>query len=164
MTIVISDTSPINYLVLIGEISLLPQLYGKVVIPDTVLSELRDPGSPVPVASWAMSLPTWIEVVLVPGPGHAALSLDAGELAAITYAEAAETDTLLLMDDAAGRSEASRLGLRTTGTLGVIRVAAQKGLVDLDAALDNLSKTNFYLPARLVAFLRAEAKTRRPHR
>ena len=42
MTIVISDTSPINYLVLIGEISLLPRLYGKVVIPDvTVQVSLR---------------------------------------------------------------------------------------------------------------------------
>jgi len=50
MAVVISDTSPINYLVLIGEIDVLPRLYGKVLIPDAVLSELRDAGSPAAVA------------------------------------------------------------------------------------------------------------------
>jgi predicted nucleic acid-binding protein len=110
MAVVIPDTSPINYLVLIGEISLLPRLYGKILIPDAVLTELRE--------------------------------------------------TLLLMDDSVGRSEAARLGLRTTGTLGVIRAAAQKRMLDLEPALERLSQTNFYLPARLAAFLRAEARAR----
>ena len=39
--IIVSDTSPINYLVLIGEIELLPKLFGKVVIPQAVLDELN---------------------------------------------------------------------------------------------------------------------------
>jgi len=34
--IVVSDTSPICYLLLIGEIELLPQLYGQVIIPRIV--------------------------------------------------------------------------------------------------------------------------------
>lgn len=142
MAVVISDTSPINHLVLIGEIDVLPRLYGKVIIPDVVLSELRDTGSPAAVASWAVMLPTWTEVVLVHGRGNASSTLDPGELAAVTYAESAGADTLLLLDDAAGRSEAARLGLRSTGTLGVIRVAHEKGLLELESALDKLSKTN----------------------
>jgi len=47
------------------------------------------------------------------------------------------------------------------GQLGVIRAAAQTGLLDLDLALDKLSLTNFYIPTRLVAFLRAEARARK---
>jgi predicted nucleic acid-binding protein len=54
MTVVISDTSPINYLVLIGEIDLLGRLYGNVLIPDVVLAELRESGSPPAVAAWSL--------------------------------------------------------------------------------------------------------------
>ena len=40
--IVVADTSPICYLLLIGGISLLPQLYGQVLIPQAVRQELAD--------------------------------------------------------------------------------------------------------------------------
>lgn len=43
--IIVSDTSPINYLVLIREIELLPKLFGKVVIPQAVLDELQKNGN-----------------------------------------------------------------------------------------------------------------------
>jgi predicted nucleic acid-binding protein len=33
MTVVVADTSPLNYLILIGEIDVLPQLYGGIVAP-----------------------------------------------------------------------------------------------------------------------------------
>jgi len=161
MTFVVADTSPINYLVLIGEIDLLPRLYGKVLIPDAVLSELCDPGSPTVVSAWALMPPTWLEVVLTVACDVNPSSLDPGELAAITLAGSVRADVLLLMDDMAGRSAASELGLRSTGTLGVLRAASQKGLIELDRALDKLGQTNFYLPARLVAFLRAEARVRK---
>jgi predicted nucleic acid-binding protein len=38
--IVVADTSPINYLILIGEIDILPKMYGSVVVPQTVREEL----------------------------------------------------------------------------------------------------------------------------
>jgi predicted nucleic acid-binding protein len=162
MTVVISDTSPVNYLVLIGEIDLLPALYRKILIPDAVLSELRDPGSPPAVAAWASVLPEWAEVVLMsveavdsspPGGG-----LDAGELAAIALAGSLGGDVLLVMDDADGRAEAVRRGFRITGTLGVLRAAAKSGMVDIGAAIDRLRRTNFYLPPKLVAFLLTEER------
>jgi predicted nucleic acid-binding protein len=37
---VVADTSPLNYLILIDHINLLPQLYGRVLIPESVLQEL----------------------------------------------------------------------------------------------------------------------------
>jgi predicted nucleic acid-binding protein len=42
MTVVVADTSPLNYLLLIGEISVLPALYGQIVIPQEVMTELSD--------------------------------------------------------------------------------------------------------------------------
>ena len=47
--IVVSDTSPINYLILIGQINLLPRLFQKIIIPQEVYTELSDTAAPVPV-------------------------------------------------------------------------------------------------------------------
>jgi len=42
--IVVADTSPVNYLVLIDEIDLLPIIFGKVLIPEAVMEELQHTG------------------------------------------------------------------------------------------------------------------------
>jgi predicted nucleic acid-binding protein len=55
--IVVSDTSPICYLLLIGEIDILPQLYGQVIIPTTVYQELCDPKSPFLIRNWLQQIP-----------------------------------------------------------------------------------------------------------
>ncbi len=44
--IVVSDTSPLNYLILIEAERILPELYGRVIIPEEVLRELQVEGSP----------------------------------------------------------------------------------------------------------------------
>ena len=41
---VVSDTSPLNYLILIKQINLLPQLYSRVLIPGSVHEELKRGG------------------------------------------------------------------------------------------------------------------------
>lgn len=56
--------------------------------------------------------------------------LDSGKQAAIILAER-QSDVLLLIDDAAGRAEASRRGIPTIGTLGVPRAAAVERFIDL---------------------------------
>ena len=62
MTVVIADTSPINYLLLIGEIAILPVLYGQVFIPPEVLAELSDADAPAEVFNWAQLPPAWLQV------------------------------------------------------------------------------------------------------
>ncbi len=44
--IVVSDTSPLSYLVLIEEVEVLPAIFGRVVIPPAVVEELQAPGAP----------------------------------------------------------------------------------------------------------------------
>ena len=66
MTVVVADTSPLNYLTLIGLIDVLPRLYGRVVIRQEVLSELTDPDTPRQVLEWARHLPDWSDVRQVP--------------------------------------------------------------------------------------------------
>jgi predicted nucleic acid-binding protein len=106
--IIVSDTSPINYLVLIGEIEVLRKLAGQVIIPQAVYHELQDPHTPQQVKDWIDSSPAWIEV------RQANLSLYtpkknlvAGEREAIALALELHADALLL-DDRDGTKEARR--------------------------------------------------------
>ena len=151
---IVADTSPLNYLILIGEIDLLPRLYQLVAIPQAVMNELRHPLAPAAVASFAENPPTWLETVKIE-PVEASLSgtmahLDMGEIAAISLA-AAHPGALLLMDETAGRAEAARRGIRSTGTLGILRDAATSGFVDLRSAFEKLEAASFRMPAGVTA-------------
>lgn len=63
MRVVVSDTSPIRYLVLIGEAELLQKLYGRILIPQVVREELQQPHTPEMVRLWVQAGPSWVEVV-----------------------------------------------------------------------------------------------------
>ena len=52
--VVVADTSPINYLVLITQIDLLKELYTRVLIPPAVLAELKHPAAPKSVRDWGL--------------------------------------------------------------------------------------------------------------
>jgi predicted nucleic acid-binding protein len=161
MSVVVADTSPLNYLVLTGQVEVLARLYGQVLIPDVVLSELRDPEAPQPVADWASRLPPWIGVWPTPESPEQFDRLDDGERAAILLAEAQPRPVLLLIDDAEGRAEAKRRGIPTTGTLGVLRAAALRNLIDLHVVLNRLKTTSFRCSADLIEDLLEEDRKRR---
>ena len=61
--IVIADSSPLRYLILLDCSPLLHQLYGRVVIPDAVAGELSSSSAPVQVRDWVAARPAWVEVV-----------------------------------------------------------------------------------------------------
>jgi predicted nucleic acid-binding protein len=87
MRLVVADTSPIFYLLSIDHIDLLPQLFGKVFVPDAVHKELCHPAAPAVVRDWVARLPVWVEVTPVETLDDAAFRpLGAGERAAITLA------------------------------------------------------------------------------
>lgn len=156
--IVVADTTPLNYLVLIGEIELLPALYLSVLIPQEVHSELQRPKTPLAVRAWASALPAWCEVrSLISPPDATLMELDAGEREAIQLALDAGVDTLL-MDESEGRREAMRRHLRVTGTVAVLERAAQRGLIDFRSTLERLEQTSF----RLSATIRQEFLRRNP--
>jgi predicted nucleic acid-binding protein len=154
MKVVAADTSPVNYLILIDCIDLLQRLYVRILIPVEVLNELAATGAPPEVAAWLRNRPAWLEVRTTPVDPSVQFTtveteLDAGELAAIRLA-LSEPESLLLIDEATGRSVASQLGVANTGTLGVLLAGAKEGLVDLPAALDRLQKTNFRISQALI--------------
>jgi predicted nucleic acid-binding protein len=151
--IIVADTSPINYLILIHEIDILPKMYGSVVIPRTVRDELVQPSAPQLVRSWIDHLPIWLEVrnpLAVPDPSLA--KLDPGERDAITLATELHADQLIV-DDREGRREAERLGISAIGTLGVLREAATLKLLDIRVAVERLQTTSFYVAPEVLAKL-----------
>ena len=152
--IAVSDTSPICYLILIGEIDILPKLYSQVLVPPAVIAELLHEDAPGAVRGWAASFPSWISEQQNPmGVTVGMEKLQAGEQAAILLAESIPAD-MILLDEKSARRVAANRGLRVTGTLGVLGEAATRGLVDLAAAIDQLRKTSFrYSPALLKATL-----------
>jgi predicted nucleic acid-binding protein len=60
--IVVSDTTPLNYLVLIGADHVLPSLFGRVVVPAAVLAEMQHAKAPPAVSAWAQQPPAWVEI------------------------------------------------------------------------------------------------------
>jgi predicted nucleic acid-binding protein len=63
----------------------------------------------------------------------------------------------VLLDERKGRQAARERGLRVSGTLGLIRLAADQGLVTLTDALERLEKTNFRATPKLFNSLRSSA-------
>ena len=158
--IVVCDTSPLNYLVLIGQADLLPVLFNSVVAPPAVMTELKHPSSPKQVSNWASAPPAWLEIVAT-ARIDSALNLGLGETEAISLA--LELDAaLLLVDERKATSVARRLGLFTVGTIGVLAVAAERRLLDLDSSIAALRQTSFREPTELVDDLLKSQRRRSP--
>jgi len=148
VSVVVSDTSPLHYLILCGAEEVLAKLFQQVFIPPAVFAELQQSNTPPPVKKWADALPEW---VAVQHPEHlqTGLDVDRGELEAISLAQEIHA-VAVLMDDLAGRRAAAQCGLAVVGTLGLIEQASIRGLIDLPSVIGRLQKTNVRLDAKLI--------------
>lgn len=116
--IAVSDTSPICYLVLTGDVDLLPKLYSRISVPRSVVGELRHPDAPLIVRQWAANLPSWLTVEADPAMSNIGMEkLQVGEQAAILLAESIAAATIVL-DEKSARRVAIERGLRVTGHIG----------------------------------------------
>jgi len=140
--LIVSNTSPINYLVLIEAIDILPKLHERVAIPTAVWEELRAPATPSAVRQWIDDPPDWLEIrhpKLSPEDrlGH----LGRGERDAIILAQ--ELDAPLAIDEVKAYREARRRNIPVLRTLAVLDKAAERGLIDLARTVARLRQTNF---------------------
>lgn len=150
---VISNTSPLRYLILIDQFELLPQLFDRVLVPQAVCDELGASVAPTIVRNWISSPPDWLEIQSVSTPPDVPLQrLGAGEREAILLAEELEAD-LILLDDMQARRLAVERGLIVTGLLGLLQQSATLGLIDLTVAIERLRETNFWISSSLLQSL-----------
>lgn len=150
--IVVADTSPINYLLLINQVDLLPRLFQQIIIPDVVRSEMLAPDAPLALQQWITNPPDWLTIQTVPVIDTTLNTLDPGEQAAITLAQTLPAD-LLIMDERLGRRIAEERGIAIIGTLGILDDAADQGLVNLAEAIVQLQQTNFRVSRRIIQAL-----------
>lgn len=157
--IIVSDTTPLNYLILINQAHILRELYDSVIVPQAVFDEMQRAETPAEVRTWIADRPKWLEVRPAQAPVMA-LKLGVGECEAIALALELHADVLLL-DDRKARREAQRLGLTVIGTLAVLATAARRGLVDLAVVIAQLEQTTFRAPTVLIQSLLAQDRQRK---
>ena len=161
--IVVADTSPINYLVLIDSPDLLFRVYGQILIPPAVAQELSDQAAPQAVRDWIRKAPEWLETRSAPEVAASLLHLGRGEREGIALAESLSAE-MILIDDLRGRLEAEQRGFEVRGTLGILAEAARHDLIVLEEAFERLRGTNFYTSPVILERLLKEDGERRNNR
>lgn len=146
--IVISNTSPLTNLAVIGQFHLLQKLYGQIHIADGVWAELNARGRAWPGSQQVASSP-WVIRSNVQNQALVTSlrrDLDRGESETIALAVELKAD-LILLDEKDGRQMAQRFDLNIAGVLGVLLEAKKKNLVgELRPQLDALRQSaGFYL-------------------
>jgi predicted nucleic acid-binding protein len=147
-TVVITDTSCLIALTKLNMLGLLHDLYRHVVITEEVYAEFGE------------ELPSWVEVRQVSNKKYQQLLegiLDKGEASAIALALEMD-NALLIIDDLKGRKEAKRMGIKMTGTLGVLFRAKQAGIISaLKPYLEQLQACDFRIAPAIVEKLLRES-------
>jgi predicted nucleic acid-binding protein len=161
--LVIADSSPLIVLSNIGQIEVLPKLFGRVVIPPAVLQELTAPSRSDSLRALAASLPEWLDVQRPINLVHIP-KLHRGESEALSLAIELDAD-LILIDDRRAYREAVARHLNAIGTIRALELAAEQSLLDLKDTFERVKRTDFWishnlLDARLKRF--EEQQRRRP--
>lgn len=132
---VICDTSPFQYLHQLELLHLLPALAGRVIVPPAVVDELAV-GRANGVALPDLEALDWIHVRRPLGTGVLPLINDLGRGEASVLALALEAeDAVVILDDGLARKVAEAIGLRLTGTLGILLDAKRAGLTPVTGPL-----------------------------
>ncbi|MDJ0583374.1 DUF3368 domain-containing protein [Crocosphaera sp.] len=148
--IIISDTSPLCYLILIDCIEVLPILYEKVIIPQAVYQELQAEATPKVVKKWIQNHPDWLVIRNIMNASDSQLAqLDKGEREGIILAEEMNAN-LLILDDKLARTIATQRGLKIIGLLGILLDAARNNLIDLPTKVNQLQETSFFVSPKLL--------------
>jgi predicted nucleic acid-binding protein len=148
MPSVIADTSPLQYLHQVGCLGLLGDLFGCVIVPAGVAQEIRQ-GALQGVDLPDLGQLPWVTIETASAPADSRIpsKLGHGEREVLCWALQTQ-DPLVLLDDGEARKQAKSLGIRFTGTLGVLIKARHAGKVAaVLPLLDQLEQAGFYIDA-----------------
>ena len=155
---VVTNASPLIYLSILNRITLLDELFSEIYLPEAVYREvvIQGRGQPGAKETQAAIDEGWLRRITVNNRTAVDGLLDdlhLGEAEAIVLARELETGRVIL-DDRAARSKANLMGLLVTGTIGVLLLAREKGMVEnIQEDLDRLRRHNFRISADLYARL-----------
>jgi predicted nucleic acid-binding protein len=148
--IVISDTSCFIILEKVGELDLLQKVYSEIFTTKEVAKEFGE------------QLPEWVKIqnVEIKGLEKVILAdLDDGEASTIALALKISENVLIILDDLKARKTAKSLGLRVTGTLGVIVKAHKEGVIDNAAEIvKRIQREDFRISQKIIDLILKEIK------
>jgi uncharacterized protein len=127
---IVSNTSPISNLAKVGQLELIQQLYGMILIPTAVYEELLDERAGETVIT-AVQSAIWLGIQPVQNQelvSELRNRVNLGEAEAIALAVEVEASRLLI-DERLGRQAATDLGLKITGVLGILLSAKRQNLI-----------------------------------
>lgn len=149
---VIVNSTPLLVLGNIGQLDILRRMYGKIVIPEAVYSEVTEKEDAASRA--VLAARDWIEVQAIHNPAAYALyraRLHAGEVETMILAQQEPVADLVVLDDSAARKTAEFLGLNVTGTIGILVKAKQRGIIpQIKPLLTEMMQNGFFLNERLL--------------
>lgn len=149
--LVVSDATPLNILIRLGHVEVLPALFERVAVPSSVVEEMSRSATPAVVRAWTANPPDWISIHVRDTADSPTSLRHQGERDAIALAQQIAADAILL-DDEKPRAQAKRLGLRVVGTVGILEVAADRGLLeDLAGVHVRLRATDFRIADAVLA-------------
>ena len=154
--IVVSDSTPLITLMKAGQLDVLCKLFGDVLIPQAVYSELTR-NENFPEETKQIQNSEFLKVVTVEDEKAVSLlqratGLDRGESEAIVYADTIHSD-FLLMDEVPGRRVASGMGLEIMGSIGVLVNGFREGFIsesDVEMSFNRIRNTNRHISERLL--------------
>ncbi len=146
--IIVSDTSCLILLHKIQKLSLLKDLFGSITITEEIKAEFNE------------SLPDFF---IVQNPSDQIYLkilltfLDKGEASVLALALEIG-NCLLIIDETKGRKDAKKLGIKITGTLGILLLAKEKKLIkELKPIVNQIQETNFRISDLLIQNLLEKA-------
>lgn len=148
---VVSNTTPLIALSVIGHLDVLRALYTEILIPPAVHAEIMA-GRIKHAGAIELNHAPWIRVVSLKDTRRASLlvDLDRGEAEAIALALELDA-SLLLVDERLARRYAQRVGLSISGTLGVLLKAKERGFIaELRPLIQRLLEGRIYLGEDIV--------------
>ena len=147
---VIVNSTPMIILSKIGRLDVLREMYGFVIVPQAVYKEVNAKSDS---ACQCMRGSDWIHVrniVSIEDKKMYKARLHDGEVEVMILAQEIGGDVLTVIDDNAARKTARYLGLKVTGTLGVLMKAKSLGYIEsVKESMPSMRKSGFYISAEL---------------
>lgn len=149
---IICNAGPLIALSMIDRLSLLRELYSRILVPEAVYREVVDEGvgrvgaRQIAAADWLERTPD----LVAPDP-FLTMELGAGEAAVLTLAARRNASEVLIDERKARRIAEVAYGLKPKGTAGILVTAKRRGLLDeVRPSLEDMARRGYYLSARLI--------------
>ena len=156
---VIVNSTPLIILSNINHLDLLKKIYSDIYIPEAVFNEVTEKEDSA--CQQIKNNMGWIHVCKITNESQKRMyqaKLHAGEVEVMILAQEKPEADLVILDDNAAKKTAKFLGLKVTGSLGVILKAKKMDIIkDVTSLMNQLISNGFYITKKIYDLVKSEA-------